>query len=458
MSSPEIERELLGAVHRTWSPIWLPGRGIKRLRPAFEPHEFAAERGVKISEDPEEAFAESFEFRKMGRAGSQAIALAHAAESGHVAACLLLVGFFMTRATNPMTENRRAAYARALGWLSTMSARSYSTEFDAIAKGLTTASKTRSSTEEDEMSPRRRKMDREEGKLTVVSRTVGKLKFEHVDGARYLRLNTGLAFSGPITPETRANIVEKLRYEYPWATDLLAEISSRLDLLMATGSKWFSLPPILLVGPPGIGKTRIARRIAELAGVPFERINLGGSTDNRDFAGTSRGWSSAVPTRISEILVDTETPNPLVLLDEIDKESRSSPNGNVVASVLSMLEPETQTKFRDEALGVDLDLSCVNWIATANTLEGLGRPFLSRVRIVKIPAPPPQAAERLVEVGLRVFLERHGWAEEFPFSLDPIVKSALVSALRKGASLRALGIMIEQVVTISLNAPRKRYH
>jgi hypothetical protein len=108
-----------------------------------------------------------------------------------------------------------------------------------------------------------------------------------------------------------------------------------------------------------------------------------------------------------------------------------------------MLEPETQTKFRDEALGVDLDLSCVNWIATANTLEGLGRPFLSRVRIVKIPAPPPQAAERLVEVGLRVFLDRHGWAEKLPFFLDPIVKSALVSALRKGASLRALGIMIE---------------
>lgn len=429
-----------------------------RSRLPIDIHKLASTRGVKISYDADEAYAESLEFRKMGRHGSHAAALLYAGQRGHAAACLLLAGYFMTQASKPATPNKRTACARAFGWLCTMDSRNYARELGIIVNDLESAMKAKSTSGHEQVSPRQRDLDRREGKLTVLSKRIGKLKFENADGGRYERLNMGLSFKGPVTLETCRAIMDGLRYEYPWTLNLHAEISNRLELLVATGEKWLRLPPILLVGPPGMGKTRLARRIAELASVPLEKVSFGGSADNRDFAGTSRGWSSATPTRISEIFVDTETPNPLVLLDEVDKASSSDRNGNVIASVLTMLAPETQTKFRDEALSAELDLSYVNWIATANTLDGLKQPFLSRMRIVKIPAPPPEAAERLIEVALKEFIASRGWDPDVFPPIEPIVHRSLQSALRAGASPRALSVMIEQVMSIALKGLRAQAH
>lgn len=212
-------------------------------------------------------------------------------------------------------------------------------------------------------------------------------------------------FGGVTSRDRMHEILADLHARAPWIAPAATAVMRAMNRATTAGPAPFQAPPMILVGGPGIGKSRWARDLARAFNVPAIDVDIG-AANGAVFvlSGTERGWGSATPGRVVRTMLATHIVNPIVIVDEVDKiptvvgTARGGSLPGATEVLKGMIEPTTARAWTCPCLQLPVDLTRVTWIMTTNSLDGIPAPLLDRCLVVRIPDPTPDHL-RLVAAG-----------------------------------------------------------
>ena len=255
---------------------------------------------------------------------------------------------------------------------------------------------------------------------------------EHQQRARLtLEADTPVKLIGPATEHAIDEVISALFSRAPAFRPFLQALRYSSHLALMRGANYFHFRPLLVISPPGIGKSTIVRMLADVAGLPI--IHLDGSTmmTTVDLTGGDAVFRSSRPSAIVQGLIQHGVGNPIVAFDEIDKLADMSRGAreNPAESLLPFLEPTTAGRVREHFLQIDLDLRFLNWILLANDIDKVPQTVRDRCKVIQIPALTPKDLAAVAEAEVH---QRH---------LAPELIAHLTRACARGQikSLRKLG-------------------
>jgi ATP-dependent Lon protease len=198
----------------------------------------------------------------------------------------------------------------------------------------------------------------------------------------------------------------------PNFTAVLEDIRKQLALCIDSEDA-VELPPMLLLGAPGIGKTHFARRISQLLGTGFGFVPMSSLTAGWILGGASSQWKNAKPGKVFETFLNGDYANPVMVVDEIDKASAEG-QYDPLGALYGLLELDTAARFVDEFAEVPIDASGAVWFATANEAARIPEPILNRMHVYEIAPPDAEGAARIALAIYREIRAAHDWGKRFP--------------------------------------------
>jgi len=221
------------------------------------------------------------------------------------------------------------------------------------------------------------------------------------DRDRLKVVSRGVTLSGPATEDEVDILGAALYDEMPWMQPVIEKIWLDMRNHVQSGRAGVKFSPTLMVGPPGIGKSHLARRMGELSQTPSVVIDVSAANEGFSVAGSQRTWSNSTPGRPVQAILDTGIGNPIIVVDEVCKAgittSTSGAYTSVLHALLGLLEPVSTRNWECPYFQTSFDMSHANWILTANLENKIPDALRSRMRIVALPALTKQHLIKFAE-------------------------------------------------------------
>jgi ATP-dependent Lon protease len=209
--------------------------------------------------------------------------------------------------------------------------------------------------------------------------------------------------------------MESLYDELPNFAEVLDDVKKHIALC-ASSNDCLELPPMLLLGEPGIGKTYFGRRLSQLLSTGFGLCSMSSMTAGWVISGASSQWKNAKPGKVFETILNGTYANPVIMVDELDKAGGGN-QYDPLGALYMLLERDTAAEFVDEFVEIPIDASGVVWIATANEESRIPDPILNRMNVYEVGSPDRDGSARIAQAIYGEIRGSHDWGKDFPEEL-----------------------------------------